>query len=416
LSSTSSRFEPECRAALDGVRAALLELYAAIGADAEAPQEVARRFGVNKTLAWNVSRVISASDPLTTITSIPGASAFRTLLAALERHGADPAALQRARVAIESFDATVTRHIGDRSTLELIIDGSAPDRADYLSVSRKLAFRGNSGLLGVQARTRLMAVFMAPCAEDAARIDIAIVRGFIGLRRLRSEVRWPIFQLRGWGLDQDLGADEPWESIEMVAGRPAESPLIRSLSTIGPSDIESQRTPTGLDILLGPGPVGNEGAIDCFVGDMRRSATSKFRTARDLTGEFGATISAPTERLIFDLVVHEALDFALAAEVRAFLGIFGPAIDQQATTERVPLSVPKSIHPLPGRPPVVATPSVPRYAELLQLVGTRMGWSFDHFRAARLDLSHPPLGSTILLRFNLPEPPGEHFARLKGTA
>ena len=35
----------------------------------------------------------------------------------------------------------------------------------------------------------------------------------------------------------------------------------------------------------------------------------------------------------------------------------------------------------------------------------RMGWNASEFRCCRLELMYPPLGSTILLRFKLPEAP-----------
>lgn len=387
------------------MRAALLELYASVGADVEAPQHVSRRFGINKTLAWNVSKIMTASDPLTSIPNLPGAAAFATLLNAIERHGASPAALQHARVAVEFLNDTVARHVGDRATLELIIDGSAPDRDEHLAVSRKLAFRGTSGLLGIQAKTRLMSVFMAPNRENPDRIDIAIVRGLAGLRRLRSDVRWPIFQLRGWSHDQDLASDDRWQPLEPQHARGARTPLLSNFSSIGADDLEVKQVAGGTNVLLTPGPVGNMGAVDCFVADMATAIASKYRSELDTTGEFGATISAPTERLIFDMVVHEDLAFALECEVRAFMGIFDDPSEEQIPEDRLPIPVPQSVHRLPGRPPVLATPSIPRYQELMRFVAGRMQWDLEHFRASRLDLSHPPFGSTILLRFKLPAEP-----------
>lgn len=406
MASTTSTFEPECRAAINGVRAALLELYANVGADPEGPQDVSRRFGVNKTLAWNVSKVMTVSDPLASIPNLPGTSAFQTLLAAIERGGADKTMLTRARAAVQALDATVTRHVGDRATLELIIDGIGSDRDDHLDVSRKLAFRGNSGLLGVQAKTRLMSVFIAPNANDPDRIDVAMVRGFIGLRRLRSEVRWPIFQLRGWAQDDAKVRDDAWTPLDASAGDARVLPLLKQFSTVGPGDLEVQNRPGGADYMLAPGPVGNQGAVDCFIGDCARSFASKYRTEQDTTGEFGATIAAPTERLIFDILADDRLEFAVQPEVRAFMGLFADPSEDTVPEGRLPLSVPQTVTRLLGHPPIVATTSVPRYPEITQFVCDCMGWKFDTFNGCRLDMSHPPLGSTILLRFKLPSAPG----------
>lgn len=402
-------FEQACRAAIDDLRAALIEVYASVGADPASPQDVARRFGVNKTLTWSVSRLVSGRDSLSAMSSIPGSSSLRSLLTALEREGASAAALDRVRAASQTIDATVEEHLGDRGTLELVVDGIEPERQDYLELSRKLSFRGASGLWGVQARTRLMSVFMAPNAEDARRLDVAIVRGYLGIRRLRSDVRWPIFQLRGWGSKDDSMMAGRWEPLEVdpaaaTAGGEPPLPLMRRFSDVGPSDLEENLVQSGQDYILGPGPIGNSGLVDCFVGDCARSAAPGYRTEADATGEFGATISVPTERLVFDLIVHEDLRFAESLEVIARGGAL-PAFDGSASIEDLPrIPVPNEIVSLPGRPPVVATPLVPRYPELVQFVHQRMGWQPSRFRGRRFELSYPPMGSTILLRFELPAP------------
>ena len=144
------------------------------------------------------------------------------------------------------------------------------------------------------------------------------------------------------------------------------------------------------------------------MSDYARAAASKYRTEHDTTGEFGAPISVPTERLIFDLMVHESLEFALNPEVRAFGGIFMDRSEDPVPDGKLPIPIPQSVTQLPGHPPVVATPLVPRYPEIVAFVNQRMGWSAPDFRCCRLELMYPPLGSTILLRFKLPEAPAGH--------
>jgi hypothetical protein len=140
------------------------------------------------------------------------------------------------------------------------------------------------------------------------------------------------------------------------------------------------------------------------VGDCALSAVPRYRTDADATGEFEATISVPTERLVFDLIVHQDLRVAESLEVIARGGALSP-FDGSASPEDLPrIPVPSEILRLPGRSPVVATPLVPRYPEIVQLVHERMAWQPERFRARRLELSSPPMGATILLRFELPAP------------
>lgn len=399
-------FEPDCRAAFDALRGALIELYASVGADPVTPQDVARRFRVNKTLTWNLSKVMSATDPIATLPNVPGESALKSLLTAIQRQGASAEAVERVRGAAEALDKMVELHVGDRATLELVVDGMRQGRGDHLETSRKLAFRGNSGLWGVQAKTRLMSVFMSPNAQDPARVDMAIVRGYLGFRRLRTDVRWPFFQLRGWG-ETGHPTEGPWQPLEKVGEEPTGLALLRRFSTVEPKDIEEVRTADGMDYMLAPGPIGNAGAVDCFVADCAWAAASKYSTPTDTTGEFGATISAPTERLIFDMLVHEDLAFALTPEVRAFGGVFTEPTEGSMPAGILPIPVPQNLVALPGRPPVVATANVPAYPKIFAFVQERMQWDADRFRGVRMELTYPPLGSTVLMRFKLPTAPSK---------
>ncbi len=407
LASNSDGFEPACLAAFDDLRGALIELYTSVGADPVTPQDVARRFRVNKTLTWTLSKVMNSNDPIATLPIVPGESSMKTLLAALQRHGAKPEAIERVRKAIATLDGIVEHHLGDRATLQMVVDGMGRGKDDRLESSRKLAFRGNSGLWGVQARTRLMTVFMAPNKDDPARLDMALVRGYIEFRRLRSDVRWPIFQLRGWG-EANAPAAGPWQPLETAESDLVGLPLLTRFSTVAPHDIEEVKGNDGVDYMLAPGPIGNAGAVDFYIADCAQSVAGIYRTATDTTGEFGATISVPTEKLVFDLIVDESLDFALHPEVRAFGGVFSEPSESQSPSGSLPIPMPQNIVSLPGQPPVVAITSVPDYPKIVELVNQRMGWDGKAFRGVRMELPYPPLGSTVLLRFKLPEPPSTH--------
>lgn len=165
----------------------------------------------------------------------------------------------------------------------------------------------------------------------------------------------------------------------------------------------SLRSPKNLNCLLAQGSIGNTAAVDCFVGDCARSAAAKHATRQDSTGKFGATISAPTERLIFDIVAHEEAAFALQPEVRSFGGIFMGSIEDSDPNNLTLIPIPQSPSPLPGSPPVFANPHIPNYAALADFVYAQMGWDASTFRGCRFEVMHPPMGSSILLRFQLPE-------------
>jgi len=398
-----SDFEDACHETVGRLRAAMIELYDSVGADPANPQEVARTFGINKTLTWNIARMIQATSSIEAIPHVPGSASIEKVIRAVRPSGANPEAMDRVRTAARAFDEMVEVHVGDRSTLELITDGMASGATDRLELSRKLAFRGNSGIFGVQAKTRLMTWFIAPNADDPSKVDIASVTGYAGFRRLRSSVRWPLFKLRSWSSQGDPIGELLWQSLEGNGAGDAGAGILGEFTRGNVPDIEVARTDEGVDFVLPPGPVGNFGAFDCFRGEWHAAAANRYRMTEGETGEFGVVITTPTEHLVFDIIAHEDLAFALTPDVLVFARVFQQGQETGAIDEpsRLPINAP--VAELVGRPPAVATPLVPRYAELVRWVHQTRGWDPRSFRGVRMEMKYPPLGAQILLRFDLPD-------------
>ncbi|MEZ6244071.1 MAG: hypothetical protein R3B57_13635 [Phycisphaerales bacterium] len=402
---THQSFEADCQECVGALRAALIRLYADLDLDPESPQDVSRRFKLNKTLTWKLSKVIASHDNLAALAHVPGAGAMQIFLKKLKEAGASSEAVEGVRRAAERFERMVEVHVGDRTTLELVLDGMAPGSTDRLEVSRKLAFRGNSGIWGVQARTRLALNVLIPNADNPGSLDMATVRGYVGFRRLRPSVRWPLFQVREWSTGDDQMMTRPsWTPLEGDEdGGVAGANILESFSSANLPDIRAEDTPEGTDIVLMPGPIGNFGAIDCFQGEMMRSAVSRYRNGGDNVGEFGAAISVPVETLVMDVIAHEDLAFALEARVLV-LGRVTPK-GQPTGDERDISALPivDEVRELAGRPPALATPRIPHYPRMFDLICARLGCEAKRMRAVRLEMKYPPLGSTVVLRFELPE-------------
>jgi hypothetical protein len=133
-----------------------------------------------------------------------------------------------------------------------------------------------------------MCCFLAPNADDPDQLDMAMVRGHLGLRRLRPVDGFPIFRMRQWSEAGQAVGTQRWEPIE-VGSRPG--PALVSTRAMSPRS--SGRDGGRHGLRHQPGPIGNRGAFDCFYGDMLRAGASRYRTDDDITGEFGATITVP---------------------------------------------------------------------------------------------------------------------------
>jgi hypothetical protein len=115
----------------------------------------------------------------------------------------------------------------------------------------------------------------------------------------------------------------------------------------------------------------------------------------------------PVENLVMDLIYHSSL--TPMGEARAMVFSESPDIGTRFTAEndprRLPINAPV-VH-LAGTPPAVATPLIPRYAELVSHAFSRAGWNPAEFRAARVEVKFPPLNSLISMRFGLENRPIE---------
>jgi len=393
--------EYECDETVGRLRAALIDLYDSVDADPSSPQDVARRFKLNKTLTWNIARLIQSSDGIGAVPHVPGTASIEKIIKATQSQGATQPTIDRVRSAAKDFERIIEVHVGDRATLDLIIDGLGPNGGIGLEQSRKRAFTGNSGIYGIQAKTILMSCFIAPNADDPEQLDMAMVRGHQGLRRLRPSVTFPIFRMRQWSQAGQAVGTKQWEPIE--EGEPTRA--MRSFNKGDVPEIEAVETDGGTDYVIQPGPIGNRGAFDCFFGDMIRAGASRYRTDEDVTGEFGATITVPAQNLVFDLIYHKDLEFCTNAKTSVYAYSFLSGNREGNWDESSVLPINQPAVQIAGTPPAVATPLVPRYAEMLKSVTGRLGASAEAFRGLRIELKYPPLGSTAVMRFDLPRRP-----------
>ncbi len=393
--------EQECQEHVSRLRAALIDLYDSVGADPASPQDVSRKFRINKTLTWNIAKLLEASDGLAAVPHVPGGASIEKIIQATGAQGASSKLQTQVREAARDFERMIEVHVGDRATLDLIIDGMGPNGSLGLEQSRKRAFLGNSGIYGVQAKSSMMSVFLAPNPDDPEQIDMVMLRGIVGLRRLRPTVRIPIFRLRQWSKDGQKIGSSTWSPIEPGAS----DPFLTEFNRPNLPEIEAVHADDGVDYVLVPGPIGNRGAVDLFYCDMLRAGASRYSTPDDKTGEFGLTLTVPTRNLVFDLVVHRDLAFALDAEAIVYAFFFASGQREGDWDEASRLPIRNEPVEIAGSPPAVATPLVPRYPELHQYVHDQLGWSADEFRGIRYSLPYMPIGSSAVLRFDLPERP-----------
>ncbi len=393
-------FSNDCRAAASALKTALLELYAAVGADGTRPQEVSRRFSLDKNLTWKIAKLLQSEDALEAAPFIPGSEGLDILFRAM-RPIAPTGILVRVEDAAREFARMVELHAGDRPTFELLLDSTT--RVRNFEISRKLAFRGNSGVWGLQARVRLTAHFLAPSPSLPDRLDFGLVAGLVGLRRLRAVADWPLFRFVSYNDDgslrKDIGGRQPIEDS------PEGSWLMPSFCSPPNPPLVASEHDNAVTYRLGDGPVGRTGEISCFFGLFEAGVASRYATPEDQFGEISSVITLPIETLLFDLFVHRSLVEAHDPEVCVFGRPSGSLTPDPADrgTQRLPIT--ETLQDVTGTPPQVATPLIPSYDEIIARTFQRARWDPLDFVARRLVLSYPPMPSTVVLRHRLPERP-----------
>lgn len=383
--------------AFERVRRELDAVHRAAGLDPDVPQDVARRLGINRNLTWKFSRVICGTDLHDAMSHMPSREGVRILLIAAERAGVAAGPIAAVRAAHDEFVRVIEAHAGDRPTLDLMLDNLGGEGV-RLEQSRKLAFRGNSGLWGAQARGRVATMLLAPSAANPDELDTAMTAGIVDFRRLRPGVRWPMFSPTWHGGDDD---PRPIDLIDeamdpSMAGTPGPK-LIADFCEPGVPELGLVKTPLGWLYELADGPVGKAGSMTVYFGLYTHGGGTRYRTADDRYGDLFTNITMPVEHLQFDMVFHRDLSFVRAAEafVRGNLGVPG------APPQTLPFGL---------RPELVAETAVglrselcPRYAELIDRALRGMGHRPEDFAVLRVEMAYPPMHASVGMRFELPE-------------
>jgi hypothetical protein len=402
VNNIAGTFEHDCDYVVSELRAAVIGLYNEVGADPGSPQDVSRQLGINKTLTWNIAKLVEADDNLIAAPYVPGKSAFERVLNAFANNGATVGTLGRVRAAVGAFDEMVSIHVGDRSNLELLLDSMGGRNAEALELSRKLAFRGNSGIFGIQSRARIKSFILTPNADDATRLDIAMISGYSGFSRLRSTVRWPIFKVRHWALNDQRIVKSEWEPIfpeHEVAGMHG---FIDTGDTKYTPPIDKIATDEGVNYELQPGPVGFAKSFHCYRGEILRAAVERYKTNEDSIGECGVVIAAPSEELILDVYAHRELENVRSAKTLVFSSATSHGRPTGSESDGTLLPLNHSPKRLAGSPPACGTPLAPRYGEVLGLAANRLGYDLRDYFGMRVQIKYPPLGAHVVQRFELP--------------
>jgi len=401
MSSDPPSFPNHARAVVRSVRGSFTDLLVAAKADPQSPQSISRRLGLNKNLAWKISKIVQDDDPTVVLEHMPGAAGLDIFLGKAEAAEVGPDLLKTARDAVQEYERLIRVHSGDRATLEMMGTGLSPaGRQQRDEHHRKLLFQGSSYVWGVQARV-IVKVFVVFPAEEPGTLAFASVSGLVDFRRLRPDVSWAM-ATRWWNNDDGTPMDTPpAEALDPDFAGAGHAPLMGAFCSQPIPELRRVVEGGRTSFELVEGPVGNTGALTCVVGTMQRGIPF-YRTPENEWGEHIAMCDIPAELLVLDSFIHESFAFAIPPEANLY-GTLGVAANTPHPRQRLPLSEPLQdlgVGPLP-----LPTPEVPRHGQLVQAIFDRIGRSPGEFRGYRMKINYPACPAALALRYRLPAAP-----------
>ncbi len=405
-SAPSSSFHLECEAAIEAIRDSIRALCVSLDADPLRPQDISRRFKLNKNLTWKFARVLVAENALDAIAMLPGPEGIEIFVRALEAGGADPAASIATRQSFAAFDETVTRNFGARTEFDLALDGMRTD--GNLENSRRLVYRGLSGVVGVQTAVRFTTQIIVPSRDDADRADFALIAGVVGLRRLRPSRPLPVFRA-----GSSTGAHSTFEPLlPRKAGSAARGDdfLMREFSSF-PDATELRVNADGkMSVELSDGPLGKLGESNLFFGSVLRHAIGRYQHSEtggtlETTASFLTSINIPAERLVSDLFVHRSLTDLASLRTSIHSTLAQPLSTDESThgANALPIDLKREVHRDASVSPTLEF--VPRHGGIIACAFDALGQDLSEFALIRVVLQYPPAPAALWVAWNLPKKP-----------
>ncbi|MBL9148709.1 MAG: hypothetical protein JNM94_08450 [Phycisphaerae bacterium] len=404
-------FENDLRSTLQAFRSSLASLITSMDADPTRPQEMSREFGLDKSLAWKLSRVVCDEDPMASAVLIPGRPGINIVVRQFTKAGASSQRVEEMREAFDAFERMIETHCGDRDTFVMMIGERQGERKQQSEEAlRKKAFQGNSAIWGVQTRARISAHFIAPSREQPDTLDLATVSGLVDFRRLRSDVPWAVATVQRYLDDGSSASRLPYEPLD-PSTQPDRAPLVRRFCST-PEPV--LRVAEGSDRLtryeIPEGPVGKTGSVTCVTGWINRADVCRYRTEHDRYGELLASLNTPAEFSQHDLFVHRELTEAMPPTVHLYSQMPGAPTYPTCGRDRGELPLSEALVELETK----RTGDDREDFEASELAGSRrlalftaerLGCALEDFVGYRITLRYPPIPTILVFRYELIDRP-----------
>lgn len=380
------------------LRSGLITAFEMLDIDSKKPRETARLLGLDKSLAWKVTRIIHEEDAPRVAGSIPGTSGMRQVTRSLVDRELPLDIADSIEKAYEGYIEMTKVHSSDKNSFELMLDGMTIDD-ESRQKSRQSAYRGNCGIWGIQSSVRVSAHVLSINKDSPSTLDYAGFGGLTGFQRLRPGQPWPIFQFLAY---EDTGKPMRSDMVAISENPDPQFPLIINefcKGTLPELLLSSHGNSTNYE--FGDGIIGKTGSSDVFLGYIDQQPKPRYRDENNQYGELMCLIDTPIETLMFDLIVERELAERIEPESLIYGRVTGSHQGQDVRSPKNLVPFTERLKFLESGAHMLTTPLVPAYSQLGELVISKMGRSMTDFVCWRLVLEYPIMPSTVSIRFQL---------------
>lgn len=370
-------------------QAAVSDLLSGAGLGGARPTEVGRILGVDKTLAWKMSRFSESTDLIKAVKHIPGTNGIEILLKAAQDIGVPPDRISAVRDADRAFRDFVRQRAGDRRSFEAMLAAGGHDERIELE-ERKAYYQSGSAIWGVRAKMQMLTLCLRPSATVPDRIDVLQLSGFLDFERLRADVPWIIRRL--WTSDSEASSDTSFQRSPLCpeAATGNALPLVPEFCTQPLPEIHQFTGENGVIYdEIAPGAVGKHGSLTCITGELYTAALPLHRNPDNTFGRYELVLRTPVESVLFDIYLHQDLSHFGDFDASVF-GLLEdrPGVGVGKSHDR-PIMDPYSAMRL-GEPPIIQSSRFGEHARLVRYALDRAGWGTpDSFRGYRSELEYP---------------------------
>lgn len=394
-------FASQARIVLEEVQSSMAALMLSIpvsGTPIKNAATLQKALGIDRKLAWQAFRLATMDDPLAAGLLVPGKPSLSRIVATSKSKGLPQPIIDRLQKAMADFQNFVELSAGGRDTFDSILSGMCSDGSDALDLVHKRAMhRALSHFLGAHAQAMVKTWIFHPSASDPTRVDMVNLGALVSLRRLRLGLPLVLASHRSAN-DDGTAMQVRREPLDAEAHTKYGIALIEKYSSKPLPQFEVRKSHGLVETAVVGDTVGTASASTCFIGEITRAVTSRFRTPNNSEVALSARVRVPCETLYHDVIIARNTFGDIAPTIRVYAEQNGAFLPNRGQDR---LSIHESTKLIRGGIRGLRMPEVPDYVDLLQDTLAQLGWQDQTFDAYRCTAEFPIVPSSVAFEFKL---------------